>query len=228
MKSSLIGICLVLGGVAVVGLLAFFLRPWQADVTEETPTSIAGGGTHAAQRTATTNLPNAMQNIPFKIVLKIPEKTNPPSPLDAYPSLVAHLVNTSQKSEKIFYNDLRQPSWLELTGPDGKKVTPDDKRAIMEYNPTIQCEEFEELPPQGERFLGSVSFRHTDKGYSGEWGTYEFKNLPPGAYTARAVWASEKDSCQNDSGATAKQLPTKLSDIWLGEVTSNSLTITLP
>ncbi len=138
--------------------------------------------------------------------------------------LKAVLVNRSSSKQGVLQEPQVQASTLELVSATGSRPNPFDSRMIKKNDTTSYCQLFLTLPPGTKLVLGSVSFRKSRDGYEGQWGPFNFEELPPGEYQARVIWHSERAQCFDESTRQTRKLPS----IWRGVVRSNQVTVRLP
>jgi hypothetical protein len=140
------------------------------------------------------------------------------------PALKAVLVNRSSAEQSLLHDAHLQAATLELVPSTGIGPKPYDSRMIMKYDATPYCQLFQTLPPGKKLELGSVRFGKSRDGYAGQWGPYNFEEVPAGDYQARVTWHSERAQCLDESTRQMRKLPS----IWRGLVRSNVVTVHLP
>jgi hypothetical protein len=82
---------------------------------------------------------------------------------------------------------------------------------------------FQTVAPGSKLDLGTVHFRKANDGYSGQWGPFNFDELPVGEYRARVIWHSERAQCFDEGSGKMRALPS----VWRGMVRSNQVTLQL-
>jgi hypothetical protein len=154
-------------------------------------------------------------SVPFEIRLSVTEG----------PGLRAVLKNRSNRKQVYLHEEYVQPSELVLASSSGAAVRSYDTRSEMKYDNTAYRAMYQPLAPDREAVLGEARFEKSGPGaYTIEWGPFRFADLSSGAYRARVVWKSEKDSyTESDSGKKGR-----LKDVWKGTVTSNTVEVVLP
>ena len=137
--------------------------------------------------------------------------------------LRAVLINRSSSEQKLLHSAHLQAATLELISPTGSRHAPYDSRRIMKYDTTPYCHLFQTLAPGKKLELGSVPFRQARDGFAGQWGPFNFEELPAGDYQARVTWLSERAQCVDESPRQTRKLPS----VWRGIVHSNPVTLHL-
>jgi hypothetical protein len=138
--------------------------------------------------------------------------------------LRAMLVNTSPSRQVLIHDAHLQPATLELISATGSEHKPYDSRTIMKIDATPYCKLFPTLAPGKKLELGSVRFGKSRDGYKGQWGPFNFEELPPGDYLARVSWLSERAQCLDENPPRQMR---KLPTVWRGIVRSNQVTLHL-
>jgi hypothetical protein len=138
--------------------------------------------------------------------------------------LKAVLINRSSKEQMLLHNDYLQADMLELVASTGSRHAPYDSRKLRKYDTTPYCNLFQTLAPGKKLELGAVHFRQSRDGSQGQWGPFNFEELPAGDYQARVTWLSERGQCMEESPRQMRKLPA----IWRGVVHSNPVTLHLP
>ena len=138
--------------------------------------------------------------------------------------LKAVLVNVSSSEQKLLHDAHLQAATLELVSATGGQPKPYDSRMIMKFDPTPYCQLFQTLPPGKNLALGSVRFAKSRDGFAGQWGPFNFEEVPTGDYQVRATWRNERVQCLDESTRQMHKLPS----VWRGMVRSNQVTLHLP
>jgi hypothetical protein len=133
------------------------------------------------------------------------------------------LVNVSKKPQLVLANDRLQPCEPTLRDSAGKTVALADKRADMKYDNTPWRALFKALKPGEEVPWVKGRFERREDGYYFECSQFEAMGLRAGRYTLSVVWKSAIDQWVDSE--TRKSGRWK--DIWLGELRSNQVTVTL-
>jgi hypothetical protein len=140
------------------------------------------------------------------------------------PELKAVLINHSSTEQRLLYSNHLQTTKLELISETGSVQKPYDSRKIQKYDTKPYCYLFQKLGPGKKRQLGSVGFKKLRDGYSGQWGPFNFEEIPAGKYQARIIWQSEITQCFDESVDKMREV----SPVWRGIVRSNQVTLRLP
>lgn len=140
------------------------------------------------------------------------------------PELKAVLVNRSSKEQMLLNDTHLQASALELVSATSSGPKPYDSRLIMKYDATPYCRLFLTLAPGKKLELGSVRFGKSRDGFAGQWGPFNFEEVPAGDYQVRVTWHSERAQCLDESTRQMRKLPS----VWKGLVRSNQVTLHLP
>jgi hypothetical protein len=140
------------------------------------------------------------------------------------PGLKAVLVNRSSAEQRLLYNEHLQAATLELVPSTGIGPKPYDSRMIGKYDSTPYCQLFQALPPGKKLELGSVRFGKSRDGFAGQWGPFNFEEVPAGDYQVRVTWHSERSQCFDESTRQMRKLPS----MWRGMVRSNQVILHLP
>jgi hypothetical protein len=140
------------------------------------------------------------------------------------PDLKAVIVNRSPSEQMLLHGPHLQLATLELISSTGSVHKPYDSRLMMKYDATPYCGLFRTVAPKKKIELGSISFRQSRDGFSGQLGPFNFDELPPGDYQARVTWLSERSQCLDEATRKMRKLPT----VWRGVVHSNQVTLHLP
>jgi hypothetical protein len=138
--------------------------------------------------------------------------------------LKAALVNRSSAEQRLLHDAHLQAATLELVASTRSGPKPYDSRMIMKYDSTPYCQLFQTLPPGKKVEFGSVRFQRSRDGFAGQWGPFNFEEVPAGDYQARVAWHSERDQCFDESTRQMRKLPS----VWRGLVRSNQVTLHLP
>ena len=138
--------------------------------------------------------------------------------------LKAVLVNRSSAEQRLLHDAHLQASTLELIPSSSSRYKPYDSRMIMKYDSTPYCQLFQTLAPGKKLELGSVHFQKSRDGFAGQWGPFNFEEVPAGDYQARVTWHSERAQCFDESTRQMRKLPS----VWKGLVRSNQVTLHLP
>jgi len=138
--------------------------------------------------------------------------------------LKAALFNRSSSKQMLLQDTYLQASTLELISSTGSEHKPYDSRRIKKYDNTPYCPLFLPLAPGTKLVLASVRFRKLRDGFAGQWGPFNFEELPAGDYQARVTWQNERAQCFDESTRQMRKLPS----IWRGRVRSNQVTLHLP
>jgi hypothetical protein len=139
------------------------------------------------------------------------------------PELKAVLVNRSSAKQVLFHETNLQASTLELVSATGSHHNPYDSRMLKKYDTTPYCRLFLTLPHGTKLELGTVRFKKSRDGYVGQWGPFNFDELPPGDYQALITWQSERTQCFDEDTRQMRKLAT----VWRGIVRSNQVTLHL-
>jgi hypothetical protein len=139
-------------------------------------------------------------------------------------ALKAVLVNRSSSDQMLLHSAQMQPSTLEITSATGSLHKPYDSRKIGKLDATPYCHLFLPIGPGKKMLLAGMHFRKSRDGYSGEWGPFNFDELPAGDYQVRVVWYSERTQCLDEGTGKMRRLPS----VWRGIVRSNQVTLHLP
>lgn len=137
--------------------------------------------------------------------------------------LKATLLNRSAKKQPFLSDTNLQASTLELLAANGMPSKHYDSRLLMKIDNKPYCHLFQTAAPGSKLDLGTVQFRKSRDGYSGQWGPFNFDELPAGEYRARVIWHSERAQCLDDSTGKMRALPS----VWRGMVRSNQVTLQL-
>jgi hypothetical protein len=162
----------------------------------------------------------------FSIEASTGSRTGNPFEIHLTPSgseLKAVFVNRSSSEQKLLQEGHLQATTLELISSTGSTHKPYDSRLIKKYDTTPYCYLFQTLAPGKKRVLASVRFRKARDGYAGEWGPFNFEEIPPGDYQARVTWLSERTQCFDEGTRQMRKLPS----VWRGVVHSNQVTLHL-
>jgi hypothetical protein len=137
--------------------------------------------------------------------------------------VTAMLINRSSSRQVLVHDARLQPATLELISATGSEHKPYDSRTIMKYDTTPYCQLFPTLAPGKKLELGTARFQKSRDGFRGQWGPFNFEEVPPGDYQVRVTWHSERAQCVEEG---AKQMR-KLTTVWRGIVRSNQVTLRL-
>ena len=137
--------------------------------------------------------------------------------------LKAVLINRAVLEKTLLHDAHVQTSTLELISSTGSVHKPYDSRMIMKYDSTPYCQLFQTLAPGKKLELGSVRFRESRDGFAGQWGPFNFDELPAGDYLARVIWQSEQSECFDENTRNMRKVPAT----WRGIVRSNQVTLHL-
>ena len=140
------------------------------------------------------------------------------------PELKAVLVNRSSAEQRLLLDAHLQATTLELVASTRSGPKPYDSRMIMKYDTKPYCQLFQTLPPGKKLGLGSVRFQKSRDGFAGQWGPFNFEEVPAGDYQARVTWHSERTQCFDEGTRQMRKLPS----VWRGLVRSNQVTLHLP
>jgi hypothetical protein len=138
--------------------------------------------------------------------------------------LKAVLVNRSSAEQSLLHDAHLQMATLELVSSTNNRPKPYDSRLIMKYDNTPYCQLFRTLAPGKKLEVASVRFKKSREGYAGQWGPFNFDEVPSGDYQARVTWNSERAQCLDENTRQMRRLPT----VWKGLVRSNQVTLHLP
>ncbi len=139
------------------------------------------------------------------------------------PELKAVLVNRASTKQMLIHETHLQASTLELVSSTGSLPKPYDSRKIKKNDITPYCGLYTTLHPGTKLALGSVRFQKSRDGYTGQWGPFNFDELPAGEYRALVTWQSERTQCLDETTRQMRKLPS----IWRGVVRSNQVTFRL-
>ena len=140
------------------------------------------------------------------------------------PELKAVLLNRSSAGQTLLHDIHLQAATLELVSSTSIGPKPYDSRMIMKFDSKPYCQLFQTLPPRKKLELGSVHFQKSRDGYAGQWGPFNFEEVPAGDYQARVTWHTERAQCFDESTRQMRKLPS----VWRGMVRSNQVTLHLP
>jgi hypothetical protein len=140
------------------------------------------------------------------------------------PELKAVLVNRSSSEQRLLHNVYLQAATLELVSATSSGPKPYDSRMIMKYDTKPYCQLFQTLAPGKKLELGTVRFQKSRDGFAGQWGPFNFEEMPAGDYQARVAWHSERSQCYDESTRQMR----KLTSVWRGLVRSNQVLLHLP
>jgi hypothetical protein len=140
------------------------------------------------------------------------------------PELRAVLVNRSSSKQPVLHDAHLQASTLELIAATGSRHKPYDSRMIEKNGALPYCGLFVTLSPGSKLVLGSMPLRKSRDGFQGQWGPFNFDELPSGDYQARVSWNSERAQCLDDGTRKLHKVPS----LWRGIVHSNQVTLHLP
>ena len=138
--------------------------------------------------------------------------------------LKAVLANRSSVEQTLLYDAHLQAATLELIPTTGVGPKPYDSRLIMKYDTKPYCQLFQTLPPGKKLELGTARFQKLRDGFAGQWGPFNFEEVPAGDYQVRVTWHSERAQCFDESTRQMRKLPS----VWRGMVRSNQVTLHLP
>ncbi len=138
--------------------------------------------------------------------------------------LGASLHNRSTSKQSFLHDTNLQASTLEVLAPNGMRSRHYDSRLLMKLDNKPYCHLFQTLMPGDKLDLGAVQFRKSRDGYSGQWGPFNFDELPAADYQVRVIWHSERGQCLDESTGKMRALPS----VWRGMVRSNQVTLQLP
>ena len=140
------------------------------------------------------------------------------------PELKAVLINRSSVEQRLLHDAHLQAATLELVASTSIGPKPYDSRLIMKYDSKPYCQLFQTLAPGKKLDLGSVRFQKSRDGFAGQWGPFNFEEVPAGDYQARVTWHSERTQCFDEGTRQMRKLPS----VWRGLVRSNQVTLHLP
>ena len=140
------------------------------------------------------------------------------------PELKAVLINRSKTDQLLLHAVHLQAATLELVSSTRSGPKPYDSRLIMKLDPKPYCQLFQTLPPGKKLELGTVRFKESRDGLAGQWGPFNFEEVPAGEYQARVSWHNERTNCFDESTREVRKLPA----VWRGLVRSNLVTLHLP
>ena len=156
-----------------------------------------------------TSSPKAPMNAaPFDLVLRV-ENGN---------RLVAVLHNNASQPYSVVADIGIQPVTLTVEGPKGP-VKAFDSRMVQKFDRTVYEHTFTTVAAGADEQVQFANIRDDGGTASLKWGPFQFEDLPPGTYKARAELDSQIADYQDSNGGKAKK-----SDAWLGKVTSNEVT----
>jgi hypothetical protein len=138
--------------------------------------------------------------------------------------LEALLINRSSSKHLLLHDRILQASTLELVPPIGAPPKPYDSRLISKHDLKPYCHLFVPLRPGTKLELGTMSFQKSRDGYAGQWGPFNFDEIPAGDYQARVIWHNERAECFDEGTQRMQKLPS----VWRGMVRSNQVTLHLP
>ena len=137
--------------------------------------------------------------------------------------LKAVLVNRSSAKQMLLQDSHLQANTLEVVSATGTRHKPYDSRMLTKQDNTPYCSLFTTLPPGTKLGLGTARFKKSRDGYTGQWGPFNFDELPAGDYQAQVTWHSERTQCLDESTRQMRKLPS----VWRGLVYSNQVTLHL-
>ena len=137
--------------------------------------------------------------------------------------LKATLLNRSASKQTLLHDVNLQASTLEILAANGMRSKPYDSRLLMKSDNKPYCQLFQTVEPGKKLDLGSVRFRKSRDGYSGQWGPYNFDELPVGEYRVRVIWHGERGQCFDEGTGKMRTLPS----VWRGMVRSNQVILHL-
>jgi hypothetical protein len=137
--------------------------------------------------------------------------------------LKAVLVNRSSSPQMLLQDAQLQTTTLDLLSATGNAHKPYDSRMIKKLDTTPYCNLFITLPPGKKLLLGWVRFKKSRDGFAGEWGPFNFEELPASKYQARVTWLSERAQCLDETTRQMRKLPR----VWRGVVHSNQVNLNL-
>ncbi len=140
------------------------------------------------------------------------------------PELKAVIVNHSSTDRMLLHTLYLQASTLELVSSTGSQLKPYDSRLIMKYDGAPYCHLFQKLVPGKKVQLGAMRFRSSRDGFTGQWGPFNFDEVPAGDYQVRVTWYSDRAQCLDESTQKMQKVPA----VWRGFVRSNLVTLHLP
>jgi len=138
-------------------------------------------------------------------------------------ALTAVLKNTSQASMPVLCENALQPSRLQIAVEGGGPIRSIDSRSIKKFDNTPYCRLFRNLGPGQEMPIASASFSKSGDVFSGSWGPFQFKAVPPGEYKVRVVWESALVRCVDEGSKKSRDIP----GVWAGVVKSNEVSLSL-
>jgi hypothetical protein len=137
--------------------------------------------------------------------------------------LKAAIVNRGALDQQLLHDPNLQASTLEIISATGSPHKPYDSRLIKKFDTTPYCQLFQRLSRGKKLELGTARFQKSRDGYTGQWGPFNFDEVPPGDYLVRVVWNSDRTQCFDESTRQMRKLPS----LWRGVVRSNQVTLRL-
>jgi hypothetical protein len=138
--------------------------------------------------------------------------------------LKATMLNRSKSKQVVLHDVNLQASTLEMLAANGMPAKHYDSRMIMKVDNKPYCQLFQTVAPGKKLELWTAQFRKSRDGYTGQWGPFNFDELPAGEYRVRVIWHSDRGQCLDESTGKMRALPS----VWRGMVRSNQVTLQLP
>jgi hypothetical protein len=139
------------------------------------------------------------------------------------PDLKATLLNRSSTKQTLLHDVNLQASTLEILAANGMRIKHYDARMLMKLDNKPYCQSFQTVAPGKKLELGTIQFRKSRDGYSGQWGPFNFDELPAGEYRVRVIWHSDRGQCLDEGTGKMRALPS----VWRGMVRSNQVILQL-
>ena len=140
------------------------------------------------------------------------------------PSLHADLRNLSPVVQNALVHEAVQPSRLVITDASGKERPAKDSRKDTDSALAVVAASYwERVDPCGTLPLGDVQLTKDGGTYAVAWGPYGWE-LPAGTYKAR-VDLPMRVTHYNDPRGNRRKPD---GDVWTGDVTSDTVELTLP
>jgi hypothetical protein len=173
---------------------------------------LAANGGPMADAPTVAHAAHAATGCPFELVLEQVGTTG----------LRAQLKNRSSRKQPYLHEPRLQPVELVIAGPGGKPVMPRDRRKTMKFDRTLYRHLYAELDPGAAAMLLTGDARaEGNADFLLAWGPFEFA-LPPGRYSAHAVFRSATDAWVDEDGKHGK-----VAGLWKGTIKSAPVELTL-
>ncbi len=134
------------------------------------------------------------------------------------------MANGGRREQVFLVDSGLQPCELVLVAEGKGAVNPIDRRAVMTMDGTTYARFFKKVQAGGEVVVAEGTFERQDGRYRMMWGTFDFRDLEPGRYSATVKF--ESVIRRRVQAGTKKVDEPK--NIWLGTVSSQPVTFELP